>query len=231
MLTAADLAQFRSAGFVVLRRAFDARPLAAEVDLALAHTVAVGERGFRYVPMMCERTPVSLSLLDHFAAPAAELLDAPVLPVRAKGVVYAGDTAWHHDSGHDLASVGFLAYLDPLDAEHGALRVLPGSQRYERDDTAAGFAIPTEPGDVIAFDEHLYHASTGGRDRRQWRVDYVADRGDDDRLRAYFADVYPPDWDGGYDAERYPSYGAHWRASGRPWIDRLAQLGVYDLVM
>jgi hypothetical protein len=33
--------------------------------------------------------------------------------------------------------------------------------------------IETEPGDLIVIDEHLFHASSGGAVRRQWRVDYL----------------------------------------------------------
>src|SRR5262249_35930230 len=60
---------------------------------------------------------------------ATTLLGGPVLPTRAKGVLYGGDTPWHADSAFAVASVGFAAYLEPLRAETGALRVLPGSHR------------------------------------------------------------------------------------------------------
>ena len=82
---------------------------------------------FRYVPMMCERTPVSVGLIDRYAVIAAELLGRPVLPGRAKGTWYQSDTGWHRDSVGDIASLGVLAYLEPLDAATGALRVVPGS--------------------------------------------------------------------------------------------------------
>jgi hypothetical protein len=35
-----------------------------------------------------------------------------------------GQAGWHTDSGHDVASAKVAAYLDPLDAASGALRVL-----------------------------------------------------------------------------------------------------------
>ncbi len=70
-----EISWFRASGFVVLRGAFDPEPLSTEVDAALTDAfrgttdpgaVSSGIAGneFRYVPMMCERTPVSLSLLD-----------------------------------------------------------------------------------------------------------------------------------------------------------------------
>jgi hypothetical protein len=36
-------------------------------------------------------------------------------------------------------------------------------------------AAETRPGDVIAFNWHTWHASIGGRDRRQWTVSYGRD--------------------------------------------------------
>jgi Phytanoyl-CoA dioxygenase (PhyH) len=242
----ADITHFATFGFVVLRAAFDARPLSDEVDEALRHgsrssfasTVARG----RYVPMMTERTPVSLSLLDRCAELAAALLSAPVLPVRAKCVQYTGSTAWHADSERSLASIGFAAYLEPLGADDGALRVLPGSHCSDfahalrsypaLHDVGAlpGFVVATEPGDLIVLDEHLHHASAGGATRRQWRVDYVIDPVDpeqEEKVRSYYADVYALGWDGGYDAEAFPTYGSSWHSSGRACLERLTALGAH----
>lgn len=92
--------------------------------------------------------------------------------------------------------------------------------------------VETEPGDLLVFDEHLFHASAGGGVRRQWRVDFVRDPDDLDSeqvVRQYFAGIFPADWDGGYDSVRYPSYGSDWLASGQPSVERLRALGVYEL--
>ena len=249
MVSRADIAHFNRFGYAVLRRAFDPAPLSDEIDRSFregsrapfAVDVAGGEISGRYLPMMCERTPVSLALLDQFADAAAELLGRPVLPVRAKGVLYHGDTNWHTDSVHDVTSVGFVCYLESLRPDNGALRVLPTSHRHSLGSsvearsatfaTLPGLAIETEPGDAIVFDEHLCHASTGGSNRRQWRVDFVADPTDADQeaaVRGYFERLYVPGWDGGYNVDLYPTYGSFWRASGRPWLGRLDQLGAHD---
>jgi hypothetical protein len=243
---------FRTFGFVVLRRFFEPGPLAAEIDRVLrdglvpsSDPLVGGEIRFRYAPMMTAETPASLALLDRLEPIAAALLGGPVLPTRAKGVRYSGNTPWHVDSTSPIASVGFAAYLEPLGADNGALRVLPGSHRPELGDAIRALgaggraaaelpahAITTEPGDVIAFDEHLFHASSGGGNRRQWRLDYVRDPADaesESHTKSYFASIYPPDWDGGYDVDRLPSYGADWRGSARPSVARLGALGVYDL--
>ena len=243
MSTVVDPSQFRTRGFVVLRAAFDPEPLAREVRTSLEESArgsfsaaaGSGVIAGRYVPMTCERTPRSLDLLDQLEPIAATLLGGAVLPTRAKGVLYAATSPWHRDSTGEVQSVGFAAYLQPLRALTGALRVIPESHLAQQDAASlapdAGEAVETNPGDVIAFDERLLHASSGGRDRLQWRVDYVLDPLDAEseaRVRAWYARQHPPDWDGGYDVERFPSYGAHWLASGRRCVARLRELGVYD---
>lgn len=242
-LSTSDVERYRLDGYVVLRHAFDPAPLTDEVTDAFAHGFAgasamnisaEADIAFRYLPMMSERTPTSLELLHHFAALAEWIVGRAVLPVRAKAVEYHGSSAWHRDSELDLASVGFACYLEPLTSTTGALQVLPGSHRHGRPDgeqDGAAIALETVPGDVIVFDEHLLHASSDGGVRHQWRVDYAAKpatAGDHDLLRRYFAAMFSPEWDGGYDVDAYATYGPHWRRSCQPADDALLHaVGAY----
>jgi hypothetical protein len=242
-----EVHQFLEVGYVVLRRFFDVLPLAAEYDRALGGGVRPtqpaqrfvagnGMVSLKYVPMMCERTPVSLDLGSALASVAEELFQRPVLPGRAKGTRYVGDTNWHRDSEHDLASLGCIAYLDRLTAATGALRILPRShtsRAVELPDAAVGtgVAIESDPGDVIVFDEHLVHGSCGGRERRQWRADFVVDptEGEIAAVQEWFAQSVPDERrDVGYDARLYPSYGEYWRSRHTAWAARLVDLGVLD---
>jgi hypothetical protein len=79
--------------------------------------------------MSRHRTPVSLALVEdtRFLGAARRLLDAPVLPTYAEGVLLFGQAGFHYDDGTGSAGVKFVAYLEPLTAETGALRLLPGS--------------------------------------------------------------------------------------------------------
>jgi hypothetical protein len=99
-----------------------------------------------------------------------------------------------------------------------------------------GYVAITSPGDVIAFDLHVWHASVGGRDRLAWTSIYqrcprtgeernrtlrsVGD-GFEQAFRGFDRDRYPVwrDWLG--DAARHPC-----RA---PVIARMRQAGVLDL--
>jgi hypothetical protein len=247
---ALDVARFQLQGFVVLHAAIDPMPISAEVDRVGRtafgqadgfRTLAQGSGTvtFRYAPMMCERTPVSIGLVDQCADLARELLGRDVVPGRAKATWYDGDTGWHRDSLHRITSVGVVTYFEPLHARTGALRIVPGShidpeQPIPERAIERSVALETEPGDVIVFDEHLIHGSIGGRRRRQWRVDFLVDPRDDDELAAASAwfDQSIPDErnDPGYDAASYPSYGHYWRSLDRPWTERLRELGVYERV-
>jgi len=240
-------------GFVVLRGYLDASAISFEFDQAMAdgfsdpthsNVGAIGNR-FRYLPMMCERTPVSTTLVCEFAELASELLDSPVLPGRAKSTAYLGSANWHRDSTLAVRSIGVVCYLEPLRAETGALRVLPGSHHRDFGDalerhssqhnTIEGVALETEPGDVIVFDERLFHASRGGSWRRQWRVDFITDGAcdagnadaADNILRGYYSGQFSPGWDAGYDVDAYPSYGCHWQTLNQRWNERLTELGAY----
>jgi hypothetical protein len=235
------------AGYVVLRRFFDPIPLAAELDHAIGEGIGPAQSAQRfpagkgtvslqYVPMMCERTPASLELARALASVAEELLQRRVLSGRAKGTLYFGDTSWHRDSELDIASLGCIAYLDRLTAATGALQMLPLSQTKQAVELPepgwnGGVAIASDPGDVIVFDEHLVHSSSGGRERRQWRVDFVIDPADSEiaAVQEWFARSVPDERrEVGYDARLYPSYGGYWRSRHPDWAARLADLGVFD---
>ena len=106
----------------------------------------------------------------------------------AQANLFNCDVHWHNDgifTGGAGRHVLLMIYLDPLTASSGALRVLPGSHhagpfrqqlissltRSERPlasafgtapDELPATVLAVEPGDVIALDFDLFHASFGG---------------------------------------------------------------------
>ena len=142
-----------------------------------------------YLPMASRLTPVSASLVcdePRFADAAEQLLGGPVIPECPEGVLYFAEAGWQTDDGIGVRGVKFAAYFEQLTAATGALRLVPGShhpgqnarlaaysKRRGRATDDAGFAAyqarfpgylaATSPGDVIAFDLHTWHASSGGR--------------------------------------------------------------------
>lgn len=209
-----------------------------------------------YLPLMVDRAPFSQALVaddPRLFQAAAELGGAPMVPTPALAVCFTGNAGWHTDVGPAVGGVKFLLHLEPRAAETGALRVIPGShepgfaRRLESywacDPSRQGFegwpvpgaVVPTEPGDAIAFDVHLFHSSRGGGKRLAWSVEYLAwpGLGDPSRcevVRDLIVDAADYSHEG-YDLERWPSWG-EWRAgagsstSRQVALDRLELLGV-----
>jgi hypothetical protein len=166
------------------------------------------------------RTPISLGLVEdpRFLRAARQLLDGPVLPTFAEGYLLFGEAGFQSDRGTGSQGMNFVAYLEPLTA-------LPCA------------VAETQPGDVIAFDWHTWHANVGGRDRRQWTVSYAKDPAtseEAERLRDFLATLVP-DGDEPFDHDAYPCHDRHWLDPDPAHPDRAAlaermrQLGLFEL--
>ena len=215
-----------------------------------------------YLPMASRLTPVSASLVcddPRLIDAAGQLLGGPVIPECPEGVLYFFEAGWHTDDGIGVRGVKFATYFGELTAGNGALRLVPGSHHPEQDarltayrdrqlpirtgaEAAAyqasipGYIADTSPGDVIAFDLHTWHASTGGRDRLAWTAVYQrcpkTDSERDRTLRSVhdsFEQAFR-----GFDTGRYPIWrdwladaAAHPRRAGV--IERMRHAGVLDL--
>jgi hypothetical protein len=148
-------------------------------------------------------SPFLGSLLEdpRFLEPAKQLLQGDVIGMYANGNAFGSDrTEWHPDTGFlDRRGVKFAFYLQSLDASSGALRFIPGSHRSPLhtnirenirlketnkgvvDETGLevnevpAFVAESKPGDVIAFDNRVWHASWGGgSERKMCSVGYFA---------------------------------------------------------
>jgi hypothetical protein len=235
-LTADQWLQFELFGFVVLRdwlTPAETEALRSEVlaRFELALGPALAERPWmsgmagHYLPMLTPAAPLTSALVEdaRFHAVARDLLDGEVLlsPAEVQAVLYFGETAWHRDSGRPLREVKLVAYLDPLTADTGALRVLPMSHtgdqrrlghwiqhpRVPIEDVPA-FVCETRPGDVVAFDALLYHASLGGSDRLQWSAVYAREP-ETDEARAALDDL----------AAEWPTWGSDPFPAGTTGLD------------
>jgi hypothetical protein len=141
MLSDEQIDHYRTFGFLVLPGRLDEHETAAlGAELDRAHRDAFGARyderpdrggiDGHYLPMMSRtRTPRSLALVEdpRFLAAARQLIGAAVVPFYAEGILYFGEAGFHDDAGPGVKAVKFVAYLEPLTADTGALRLLPGS--------------------------------------------------------------------------------------------------------
>jgi hypothetical protein len=215
-----------------------------------------------YLPMASRLTPASASLVcddPRFAGAAEQLLGGAVIPECPEGVLYFSEAGWHTDDGIGVRGVKFAAYFDELDAGTGALRLVPGSHHPEQNARLAayskrrgragddagfaayqasfpGYVAATSPGDVIAFDLHTWHASSGGRDRLAWNAVYLRapeTQDETDRTLRSVGDSFEQAYRG-FDTGRYPVWrdwlaGAAAHPRRAPLIERMRRAGVLDL--
>ena len=120
---------------------------------------------------------------------ASSLLGEDFNYMGSDGNYYVGDTRWHSDGWrpNGVPHIKIAFYLDPVTAQSGCLRVIPGSC-YTQDAYASqlqavlgkseeivgiagrdvpAFALETRPGDIVLFDWNCKHAAFGGGNRRR----------------------------------------------------------------
>lgn len=151
----------------------------------------------RRVNMMAvvERSEKMRWLLDDARVHAilAPLFRTPYGYTGSDGNLFYCESSWHFDSFGapiDIRHIKLSFYLDPLKAETGAIRVIPGTHHYTdtfsqltRDallmpeeimsnvgvepSAIPSVPVPTEPGDVVCWDFRTQHASFHGEARRR----------------------------------------------------------------
>lgn len=106
------------------------------------------------------------------------------------GNYYVGDTPWHSDTSwpEPIRFYKMGIYLDPLRADTGALRIIPGSHRFGegfaesvhaqlttnkeswgglKGSEVPALALETEPGDLVMFNHSTKHSAWGGSEKRR----------------------------------------------------------------
>ena len=271
MLTKDQVTHFKSFGFVILRQFFSPEEMRLINDeFEYRSKVASSYKAFdgserHNIRMMGSDTPFFSALLeDPRFSVAAEQMFGSVIGHNIDADRYTGNTPWHYDAGaYEGPGVKFAFYLQPVRADTGALRVIPGSHKkqwfdeiynYEgvgprwtraaRTEEEAGIAskaiseIPayvcnSDPGDVVAFDLRLYHASLGGSDdRHMCSVNYYIDPDTPEQYEVIIRNVQ-----GHLNTESEPSdaWNPHsvyqdWMANRggsdkrQQWIDRMIEI-------
>jgi hypothetical protein len=259
MLTEAQVKHFQTFGFLILRQLFNAAELKV-IRAEFEHGLGAAYRHLpfdgtlrHWVPMMGPETPFFASLLEdpRFHHVAAAMYGDDVLGTLIDANRYIGDSPWHPDTAslHQYG-VKFAFYLEPVRAEIGALRVIPGSHKRPLHDEIVqhlaashpgfrdvpAYICSSEPGDVVAFDLRLWHGSCGGAaDRRMCTVVFynnpkTAEEEEVTRRQA----AANPDFAEIFGRPVEPLYHPHWVANpqGNPmrqrWINRLRELGFLD---
>ena len=194
--TQQQLNHFHTFGYAVFRALFSADEIAW---ISSEFEQVVDEKGGGRQHDGSRRT-IIVPTIDHSRRLCTLLDDERILAIAGAilgddfnyasgdGNYYSGDTGWHQDGNYpDLFAIKMAFYLDPLTADTGCLRVLPGSHKPDSmwrggaisprqaeelwgvapDQVPGQQALETAPGDLAVFDHNTYHASFGGGQRRR----------------------------------------------------------------
>lgn len=265
-----QIKEFETFGFLVLRSLFSPPELERindEYEHGRARMVAaglqpVGVRGQLNWSNLRPDAPFLNSLPEdeRLAGVAEQLLGQDAFMVHCNSNQYLGSaTEWHPDARFpEFRALKFALYLQPLEADTGALRLIPGSHlpsfsaqldslqlygvnigedhsylrranKTVRD--VPSYVCATAPGDMIAFDLRLWHASSGGRARRLITSDFHASPKSESERTAElkFRDAHRDSMK--IFKSPQPQYTAHWldnpeRSARRSrWIAALEELG------
>ncbi len=195
MLTDLELKTFNTFGFIILRQEFTEDKM--ETIINEYNTAIIETRPD--LPVSDERSPFLSGLPEspRFYAIAEQLLGKDPIGMPCQIHSFNGNTRWHPDVGIYLSGkflpgrrhgINVSIYLETLDADSGALRIIPSSDvaplytelkelvsemRNHPDNnqpneilSLAGYVCKNNPGDVIIYSTACWHSSYGGRDDR-----------------------------------------------------------------
>lgn len=211
VLTDEQVHEFRTFGFLIFRRFFTVNEMAAfDVEFESVHARVNAAHPFdgtktHFVLFEPTLAPKIAALHDdpRFCEIAEQLFGDDIIGFAADGFRYVGSTMWHPDTANfDHYGMKFSFYTQPLDVSNGALRIIPGSHRQpmhdeitkymesdeRRIEDVPAFVFETRPGDVLAYDLRLWHASSGGApDRRSIGLHYFHNPKTPEELAAFHA--------------------------------------------
>lgn len=209
MLTEYQVQQFNIFGFVILKNILanaEIKTLQSEFKYASdRNETEVGSfdgKQAHTFSMLGMDTPFYSSLLEdpRFHEPAVELFGSDVFGLETNSYRYVTNTNWHFNDGspniHGYGAKYQFPIFDPVKADTGALRFIPGSHKNPyQSELANWWPLATEssksekgmvymdkiphcvaecdPGDAVLFDTRIFHCTWGGSiDRRMSCVTY-----------------------------------------------------------
>jgi hypothetical protein len=184
-LTDKQVRFFETFGYLKLKQAFaqEVAEIIREFEQVFVDRKVVhdGKKRSCITPFADQREKLC-ALLDHpvVLGAAKTLLGDDFNYLGSDGNYYAGDTNWHTDGFHTVGRYIKMAfYLDPVRAESGALRVVPGSNAIDtkwegrhpaqaeelygiKPSEIPAQVLESDPGDLLIFNHNIMHAAFGG---------------------------------------------------------------------
>jgi hypothetical protein len=203
-LTDKQLHFFQTFGFMVWRQAFTPKEITRiteQFDEVLAQDRQgrefVGDKRQGVLGFIEQRQELwPLLEDDRIYAAVEQMLGPDFVWIGSDGNLYVGNTGWHPDNAAAYRRLKVAFYLDPVDKNTGALRVIPGSHlpgladrlkecppKGDADGSPYGvggsdipsFPLESRPGDVVFFNQGVFHASYGGKTgRRMFTLNFGA---------------------------------------------------------
>ncbi|MBM7789632.1 phytanoyl-CoA dioxygenase family protein [Tenggerimyces flavus] len=196
MLTDQQKLHFETFGFLVRKQLFTPEEMAV-VSQQFDEVLEQDRQGREFpgekrqgVMGFVEQRPELSKLVedDRIFEALEDLLGREFVWIGSDGNLYVGDTHWHPDASNSYPRIKVAFYLDPVEKDSGCLRVIPGSHRAtlhdrlkeqhptdEANESPYGvpgseipaFPLESKPGDVVFFNQNLWHSSWGGRTGRR----------------------------------------------------------------
>ena len=253
MLTPRDVGLFRAFGFIVLRSCLSPQEV-TELEAAYLRTMAeappydyFGTSGTKLLLHFIDADPAFARLAVH-----PRMMDAfrsfwGGLPLLIDSDMWANldATPWHSDGvpGRQGVTVKMTTYLDPMTAQQGALRLVPGSHHREfctailnhcghwdqdrprlhlaQEDVPGQATVELNPGDVVLWDNRMWHSAPKRADAKARRGLFIAYAPDPAQECTAIADLKRSLRDI-YDETRPFVYGKGFMAHGGPTAEHMA---------
>ena len=190
MLTNEQSHYFDTFGVLVLKDLFtsdEMKKMIAEFDIAVEHVNAYEPcdgTGYHWMSMLGDDTPFCGSILEdpRFLDIARQTFGEDLFGFMHLAYRYpAGGTEWHANDGSIMHSPNYgfgpkfqWPLHNPVRADTGELRVIPGSHRKDCHSSVCeaekagllkdvkqvpSYACEVDPGDVVFFDSRIYHGT------------------------------------------------------------------------
>ena len=170
MLTQAQVGYFNAFGVLILRNVLsveEVHKLNAEFDAKLATTTDAKSKAEKSLsmswPNLGPDTPFTGSLLED--SRIIEIVDSIYTDgfygISCNASSKSGDTAWHPDSNfRRMHGIKVVTYLQPLNGNNGALRVIPGSHSYPLHDDIKQIEVRKPKHDGLERDTKVTNADS-----------------------------------------------------------------------